>query len=361
MFIPSNAVQHKHRLLVFAIICFFLTAYVGCKYMPTWLSMILVEMMWFSFVVYWFVSATARNRLLHALKGNGSGKGKGKGRGNNFQQPAMQTAEEAEQDFLRSVAAAMPEAAKLRAQSQLLPEEWNTEVVPYQLLSARGGIAKTPKQAIPAVLSAVGYTGHATAILITQDPDEVGLRAYPRSLVTCSFSVAVSGAAREINTVTRWLVQLGFSPEVERVVAGTEFAMAVHMQKMTAHFSVKRGWPEGAHPAKILLAHICHVDFVDKVLSVSGMDGIFLGVGSGRWGSGGRGGPGEGSQAGTVLGKGTCGRCGGCSVAVCVCFRGMCSKVCYQRGLVSSCVTCTQTGHLSRPGVGMQVVSEGLR
>ena len=50
---------------------------------------------------------------------------------------------------------------------------------------------------------------------------------------------------------------------------------------------------------------------------------ILWSVGSGRWGSGGRGGPGEGRQARAVLGKGACSTCGGGSVAFCVCFRGM--------------------------------------
>ena len=71
------------------------------------------------------------------------------------------------------------------------------------------------------------------------------------------------------------------------------------MSKMTAHFSVKRGWPDDVHPAKLLTTHLgkfvsdvaidqiqprmnalfaflCHTDKIDTLLKASGQDGIFI-------------------------------------------------------------------------------------
>ncbi|CAE7314212.1 hypothetical protein AK812_SmicGene29856 [Symbiodinium microadriaticum] len=68
---------------------------------------------------------------------------------------------------------------------------------------------------------------------------------------------------------------------------------------MTAHFSVKRGWPDDVHPAKLLTTHLgkfvsdvaidqiqprmnalfaflCHTDKIDTLLKASGQDGIFI-------------------------------------------------------------------------------------
>ena len=112
---------------------------------------------------------------------------------------------------------AIPEAAHIRAQSALLPDEWSTQVVPYQHLGPSGGVALVPKHAIPQVLQAVGLTGHPAAILLVQEPDELGLRGYPRDSVTFSLSVAAHAGAREVVILTRWLVQLGFGEPVLRV------------------------------------------------------------------------------------------------------------------------------------------------
>ena len=140
----------------------------------------------------------------------------------------------------------------------------------------------------------MGYTAHPSAIIVVQHPDELGLHAYPRSLVSCSLSISSQGGKREIINITRWLVQLGFGPQVERVV---EVHVATHMSKMTAHFSVQRGWPDDVHPAKLLTTHLgkfvsdfaidqiqprmngtfaflCHTDKIDTLLKASGQDGI---------------------------------------------------------------------------------------
>ena len=153
-----------------------------------------------TFLAYdWFLSNTAINQRLHALNGNGGSRSKGAGKGKGKAVDAPSTVD-AERDFLDAVKASMPEAAKLRAQSTLIPEEWNVEVVPYQYMTSKGGVCIAPKTAIPDILNAVGYTAHPSAIIVVQDPDELGLHAYPRSLVTCSLSVSSQGGSGSSST-----------------------------------------------------------------------------------------------------------------------------------------------------------------
>ena len=58
-----------------------------------------------------------------------------------------------ERPFEEQMAAAIPELGVLRAQAQLLPEEWDCETVPHQRLTARGGVAIVPKHELPDVVA----------------------------------------------------------------------------------------------------------------------------------------------------------------------------------------------------------------
>ena len=60
------------------------------------------------------------------------------------------------------------------------------------LLSASGGIAIVPKDALRSVVDRLGYSSKPTGILVVQSPDELGLEGCPRSLVACSMSVRSS-------------------------------------------------------------------------------------------------------------------------------------------------------------------------
>ena len=200
---------------------------------------------------------------------------------------------------MQSVRDAIPEAAHIRAQRTLLPDEWSTQVVPYQHLGPSGGVALVPKHALPQVLQAVGFTGHPAAVLLVQEPDELGLRGYPRDSVTFFLSVAAHAATREVVTVTRWLVQLGFGEPVLRVAQGQEVTIGTKMKRMSAKFGLRHGWTHGVLPASLLVsklvqyipdlaidsvqsrangsfAFLCHEDHVDTLLCASGKDGLFI-------------------------------------------------------------------------------------
>ena len=156
-----------------------------------------------------------------------------------------------------------------------------------------------PKHALPQVLQAVGFTGHPASILLVQEPDELGLRGYPRDSVTFSLSVAAHAGTREVVTVTRWLVQLGFGEPVLRVAQGQEVTIGTKMKRMSAKFGLRHGWTDGVLPASLLVsklvqyipdlaidsvqsrangsfAFLCHEDHVDTLLCASGKDGLFI-------------------------------------------------------------------------------------
>ena len=249
----------------------------------------------------WSIGRKFRNQLMHMLYGNG-GKGyrKGNAKGKVFGgRSEEKSPEQLEQEFTQQVRDALPEQAKIRGQSSLVQEEWDVLVLPYQHLSASGGVSLVPKDALVDVLKRVGFTGKPTGILVVQNPDELGMRGYPRSMVTCSLSVAGADGQREIVTVKRWLVQLGFGEPARRVVEGEEVVMPTTMKRMTAKFSKLRGWDDGTFPASVMMAYIakyvpdlaidqvqarmngsfsflCHVDLVEELLRASGIDGVYF-------------------------------------------------------------------------------------
>ena len=252
----------------------------------------------------WYQSKKDMNRRAHCEHGNGpKGNQKGKGKGSGKQQiqnaSSSGTVEERNQEFLRQMKEAIPAQAKIRMQATLIESEWNVPVVPYQHLGASGGVAVVPRDELPSIVARVGFTGKATAVVVVQHPDELGLRAYPRSQVSFTLSVAGADGAREYISAKRWLVQLGFGDQVSRVVEGEQIYVEQKMKKMTARFSRKRGWDDGEIPASIMMNHLeqlipdlavdqlqsrmngsfafyCHEDFIDDVLCASGKNGIFI-------------------------------------------------------------------------------------
>lgn len=105
----------------------------------------------------WTLARKLRNKLVHSLCGNGppaakgtKGSGKNKSKGEQYEDP--------EAEFSRLMRASIPEAARLRAQPALLQEEWGAQIHHRQRLTAAGGVAVCPKEALPGVLQAVGFT-----------------------------------------------------------------------------------------------------------------------------------------------------------------------------------------------------------
>jgi hypothetical protein len=247
----------------------------------------------------WTLSRRSRNRAMHALFGNGAPSGKG-ARGKGKAQAKQEIAEmDPEAEFARLMREAIPEAARIRSQPQLLQEEWDQPTKNWQHLDGTGGVAICPKDALPSVLTKVGFTSRACAVVIVQEPDTLHLQGYPRSRIRCTFNVCTQGADRQQVTVERWLVQLGFADSVQMTKHGDEITVGVTMRKMTAKCSKHRGWQEGPIPAGILSTFLdkhvsqsayadiqsrmdgsftfqCHEVFCETLLRASGKDGIFI-------------------------------------------------------------------------------------
>ena len=251
----------------------------------------------------WAVTSKERNKVAHVLNGNGPGNGKGgksRGKGGGTaQHNAPVAAADMEKAFLEEIRLSLPEQARYRAQSTLVSEEWSVPPVAHQLLGPSGGVALCPKDGLAELLRRVSYTAHPCAILVAQRPEELGLKAYPCTMVGCTLEVATTGGGRDQVQVQRWLVQLGFGPEVRRIAPGTEIVLDTKMRRMSAKFSVHRGWAAGEHPSNILVTHLaryisefavdsvvarlngtftflCHKDMVSVLLKASGHDGVFF-------------------------------------------------------------------------------------
>ena len=121
----------------------------------------------------------------------------------------------------------------------------------WQDLGPTGGVALVPKDALPKVLTIVGYTSRPTAALLTQSPDEVGLRSYPRSRVLCNIDVDAGAGEPKVVMVERYLVQQGFGVPVGMRNVGPEVEVGITMVKMVAKMSTGRGWVAGPHPAGV--------------------------------------------------------------------------------------------------------------
>jgi hypothetical protein len=86
---------------------------------------------------------------MHAANGNG-GKTGSKGYSSKSLPPVA--SEDPEIAFQRSIVEAMPQAARLRLQAQLIPEEWSAATVLSSELSHKGGIALCYKVDLPNVV-----------------------------------------------------------------------------------------------------------------------------------------------------------------------------------------------------------------
>ena len=205
-----------------------------------------------AFVSSWSVSRKTMNKMRHAIMGNGGGnKGKGKGR--------MSVQVDPEIEFARTMREALPEAAKTRAQPKLLQEHWNQTIREWKHPDSTGGIAIAPKEAF---LERVGYSSKPVAILVVQEPDDIGMMAYPRSRARCTYDVASTRGLRKHVEVDRWLVQLGFAEHVAMKPAGEEVKVGFTMIRMVAKLSPWRGWSHGPHPGGVLTNHL--KQFVDE-------------------------------------------------------------------------------------------------
>jgi hypothetical protein len=252
----------------------------------------------------WSLSAKQRNKALHALHGNGGGAGaKGKGRsrskGAGGKAPsATMTPEISDADIASQVRDSLPEAAHLRAQSRLIEDEWNVAVLDHQALSRQGGVAIAPKFAIPGIVQRIGYTAAPVALVVTEPPEALGLRGYPRERITCTISYVNDHGQRDTTRVQKFLVQIGFGPPVCQLFHGQRVQIMTTMRPMIAKFPSRHHWHPGQIPASTVANEvsqhiptqaiddiICretqsasllvHIDYIDALLCASGVNGAF--------------------------------------------------------------------------------------
>ena len=268
----------------------------------------------FPFVLFfggmaWAMSPKQRNKIQHSINGNGKGgkTGKGrnapssKGKGKASPQPVVVAApveDLTEDDIVTQIRQALPSAALLRSQSELVQSEWSVPCRTHQELDSSGGVSLVPRSEIPAVLRRVGWTGNATAMVISQDPDSLSMRGYPRTRVYCQISVMGDGGIRTEARVHRFLVQLGSGDSVQMLMQGALVSMYTTMVSMVAKFSLRHHWPPGPIPASVVIDEISshvsssavddilsrqdqsvsfllHGDFVEQLLRASGPKGVF--------------------------------------------------------------------------------------
>ena len=177
---------------------------------------------------------------------------------------------------------------------------WNSPVLHWQNLTAAGGVAICPREHLPQVLTNVGCSAHPCGVVITQSPEEVHLKGYPRSRIRCTFDICNDDGDRQQVCVERYLVQFGFSSPVSMLAIGETLDVPSTVKKMVAKCSIHRGWPAGQNPSAILadflakfipreafseiiarnnsFTFLCHESYCDVILRMSGRDGIFTKV-----------------------------------------------------------------------------------
>ena len=259
----------------------------------------------------WTHSAKQRNKLLHALHGHGgpnSFKGKGKGRSKNQRDnsssstgpnvPVSFPIELSDQDIASQVRALVPEAAHRRAQTRLEADEWDAPVYDHQALTKQGGISIAPKNSIAEIVQRIGYTTNPVALVVTEPPEALGLRGYPRKRVTCTVSYINDQGERSTTQVQKFLIQLGFGAEVSQTFQGPKVQIMTTMRPMIAKFPPRHHWPTGQIPASTVAQEVeqhiprhafddiisresqsavllVRMDYINVLLRASGVNGAF--------------------------------------------------------------------------------------
>lgn len=186
-------------------------------------------------------------------------------------------------DMRAAVEAALPEAARLRIQSQLAAEAWNVPTMPFQCLGKPNSVALGPKRELPEVIDRIGLATCSLGTLITEEPDNLGLQGYERCQVH--------------KTIARWLVQLGFGQPVEQRMLGPQINMYVIVRKLQLKLPQEYGFPalplpgalkvqqlETLFPPEAIAEVVCgandtatfmrRVDYVQVLLKASGRGGV---------------------------------------------------------------------------------------
>lgn len=246
----------------------------------------------------WFFSRIFRNRLCHSVHGNMNSR-KGFGKGKKGSSPEYPIDEE--QIFRTEILNALPAAAILRQQAQLISEDWSVPVRAALELNSQDGVAVVYKSQLATVLRNVGFTRNCVAILTTQPASQLYLKNYPSQEVWIRVHVRTEeGELKEVS-IKRYLIQLGFGRPVQQLTIGREIEISESMIRMTIKLPSWCGWSQeavkGSTITTLLAQHInihaiealqvredqsatflTHQSFVKPLMQASGKDGIFVKV-----------------------------------------------------------------------------------
>ena len=257
----------------------------------------------------WSPSNVTRNRVKHALEGNGgspkgkgpSGKGKqgkgkafsGKGKASaetqgdvfvlqnhdvetfvDTQQAEIAQHERAsnERAFAQEVMANLPAHLSSLHQTQLLQQKWNSTVCLPHELGPRGGVSLIKKHELVQVLKQVGQTTRATAVVTTQPAHELHMRGAPCTEIWCTIRVPTDTGTTTAY-VKRYLIQLGMDPSnaVHMETHGLIVVQqSIAMQKVVISFDQKGGWDTATMSAIIVS------DLLKSMISETAFDQITI-------------------------------------------------------------------------------------
>ncbi|CAE6972997.1 unnamed protein product [Symbiodinium sp. CCMP2592] len=117
-------------------------------------------------------------------------------------------------DVSADVRSVIPQAAILRAQSQLVQDDWSVPVFSYQTWSSRGGVSAVPVDRIAEVVQRVGFTSNPVAIRLSSLHVilivSVSVVILARRFVVDSVSWAVRASELIPRLIALWYMQLGF-------------------------------------------------------------------------------------------------------------------------------------------------------
>ena len=167
------------------------------------------------------------------------------------------------------------------------------------MLGRTDSISIVPKRFLPEVIRNIGSSGRRIAAVLTQNPDELGLRGYDRKLLHMNISTMGPDGERVVANVQRYVVQLGWGRAVEQQMVGEEVPMLFTMSRFQARFPEILGWPMGPLPASLVITEISkhipseavaeiqprqddsvrflvHSDYSDHLLRCSGKSSVFF-------------------------------------------------------------------------------------
>eukprot|EP00929_Paragymnodinium_shiwhaense_P080967 TRINITY_DN4226_c0_g1_i6.p1 TRINITY_DN4226_c0_g1~~TRINITY_DN4226_c0_g1_i6.p1 ORF type:complete len:634 (+),score=131.16 TRINITY_DN4226_c0_g1_i6:318-2219(+) len=115
-----------------------------------------------------------------------------------------------EDRFREQMEKAVPAYMKQEKQPMLIQEDWAVPIRDAETITDKGGVCLAKKHQLPDILTRVGSTMRPTAVLVSQDPNEIMMGAYRHRKIWVA--AKVEDQEDEI-MLQRYLVQLGLGDE----------------------------------------------------------------------------------------------------------------------------------------------------